>query len=92
MAGAIAAFSSFSFHAVKNLTTAEGGALVWNLSFGKEPVTYDSWSTVPPVEGETWDEYLYRLSQLYSLHGQNKDALAKTQIASTTLYARLLCQ
>lgn len=82
MAGSIADFSSFSFHAVKNLTTAEGGALVWNLPFGEEPVIYDSWSTVPPVAGETWNEYLYRLSQLYSLHGQNKDALAKTQIGA----------
>jgi len=82
MAGAIADFSSFSFHAVKNLTTAEGGALVWNLPFGNEPVTYDAWTTVPPIEGETWNAFLYRLSQLYSLHGQNKDALAKTQLGS----------
>jgi len=82
MAGAIADFSSFSFHAVKNLTTAEGGALVWNLPFGEEPVAYDAWSTVPHIDGETWNEYLYRLSQLYSLHGQNKDALAKTQLGA----------
>lgn len=82
MAGSIADFSSFSFHAVKNLTTAEGGALVWNLPFGEEPVTYDAWTTVPPIEGETWNGFLYRLSQLYSLHGQNKDALAKTQLGS----------
>ena len=82
MAGAIADFSSFSFHAVKNLTTAEGGALVWTLPFGEEPVTYDAWTTVPPIEGETWNAFLYRLSQLYSLHGQNKDALAKTQLGS----------
>ena len=82
MAGAIADFSSFSFHAVKNLTTAEGGALTWSLSFGDEPVSYDPWSTVPPIEGETWDVVLYRVSQLYSLHGQNKDALAKTQLGS----------
>lgn len=81
-AGAIADFSSFSFHAVKNLTTAEGGALVWNLPFGEELVFYDAWSTVPHIEGETWDGYLYRLSQLYSLHGQNKDALAKTQLGA----------
>ncbi len=81
-AGAIADFSSFSFHAVKNLTTAEGGALVWNLPFGEEPVKYDTWSTVPPIEGETWNAFLYRLSMLYSLHGQNKDALAKTQLGS----------
>lgn len=82
MAGAIADFSSFSFHAVKNLTTAEGGALTWNLPFGEEPVSYDADSVVPHIEGETWDAYLYRVSQLYSLHGQNKDALAKTQLGS----------
>lgn len=82
MAGAIADFSSFSFHAVKNLTTAEGGALVWNLPFGGESVSYDTWSTVPHIDGETWDGYLYRLSQLYSLHGQNKDAFAKTQLGA----------
>ena len=82
MAGAIADFSSFSFHAVKNLTTAEGGALTWNLPFGDEQVSYDASSTVPHIEGETWNEYLYRLSQLYSLHGQNKDALAKTKLGA----------
>ncbi len=81
-AGAIADFTSFSFHAVKNLTTAEGGALTWNLPFGNTPVSYDKWSTVPHKEGETWNEYLYRLSQLYSLHGQNKDAYAKTALGS----------
>ena len=81
-AGAIADFSSFSFHAVKNLTTAEGGALTWNLPFGGEPVVMDAGSTVPAIEGETWDGYLYRLSQLYSLHGQNKDALAKTKLGA----------
>jgi dTDP-4-amino-4,6-dideoxygalactose transaminase len=82
MAGSIADFSSFSFHAVKNLTTAEGGVLVWNLPFGEEPVSYDAGSTVPPVEGETWNEYLYRLLQLYSLHGQSKDAFTKSQLGS----------
>lgn len=82
MAGTIADFSSFSFHAVKNLTTAEGGALTWNLSFGDDVVSYDAWSTVPHIEGETWNEYLYRLTQLYSLHGQNKDALAKTKLGA----------
>lgn len=82
MAGAIANFSSFSFHAVKNLTTAEGGALVWNLQFGEESVSYDAWTPVPPIEGETWNAFLYRLSMLYSLHGQNKDALAKTKLGS----------
>lgn len=86
MAGEIADFSSFSFHAVKNLTTAEGGALTWNLPFGKLTVESDELKdykpTVPYIEGETWDELLYRLSQLYSLHGQNKDALAKTQLGA----------
>ena len=92
MAGAIADFSSFSFHAVKNLTTAEGGALVWNLPFGNEQVLVSSsknhvsgldyFPTVPRQEGETWNEMLYRISQLLSLHGQNKDALAKTQLGA----------
>lgn len=86
MAGAIADFSSFSFHAVKNLTTAEGGALVWHLPFGKENVDVNAndnyFPTVPRKEGETWDEMLYRISQLLSLHGQNKDALAKTQLGA----------
>lgn len=82
MAGSIADFSSFSFHAVKNLTTAEGGALTWKLAFGEEPVSRDPWSTVPPIEGETWNAFLYRLTQLYSLHGQNKDALAKTKLGA----------
>lgn len=63
MVGSIADFSSFSFHAVKNLTTAEGGALTWN---------------IPGVD----DEELYHLAQLYSLHGQSKDALAKTQLGA----------
>ena len=82
MAGAIADFSSFSFHAVKNLTTAEGGALTWNLPFGGEKVVMDAGTTVPAIEGETWNAYLYRLAQLYSLHGQNKDALAKTKLGA----------
>ena len=84
MAGSIADFSSFSFHAVKNLTTAEGGALVWHLPFGKENVNANDnyFPTVPRKEGETWDEMLYRISQLLSLHGQNKDALAKTQLGA----------
>ena len=86
MAGAIADFSSFSFHAVKNLTTAEGGALTWNLSFGNEIVNHNDsgnyFPTVPRIEGETWNEMLYRISQLLSLHGQNKDALAKTQLGA----------
>lgn len=61
--GEIADFSSFSFHAVKNLTTAEGGALTWS---------------IPGID----DEELYHQVQLYSLHGQSKDALAKTQLGA----------
>ncbi len=64
MAGEIADFSSFSFHAVKNLTTAEGGAATWR--------------TVQGID----DEKLYRQFQLYSLHGQSKDALSKTQLGT----------
>ena len=92
MAGEIADFSSFSFHAVKNFTTAEGGALTWNLPFGNEQVpvsgskiqvpSLDYLPNVPKKEGETWNELLYRLSQLFSLHGQNKDALAKTKLGA----------
>lgn len=84
MAGEIADFSSFSFHAVKNFTTAEGGAMTWNLSFGNEvvPTDADYLPTVPKKEGETWDDLLYRVSQLFSLHGQNKDALAKTKLGA----------
>ena len=92
MAGEIADFSSFSFHAVKNFTTAEGGALTWNLPFGNEQVPvssskiqvsgFDYLPNVPKKEGETWNELLYRLSQLFSLHGQNKDALAKTKLGA----------
>ena len=89
MVGAIADFSSFSFHAVKNFTTAEGGALTWNLPFGKEKVVKDldkcdenAFSGVPEIEGEIWNENLYRKAQLLSLHGQNKDALAKTKLGA----------
>lgn len=85
MAGAIADFSSFSFHAVKNFTTAEGGAMTWNLPFGTEVVPRQQvycGSPVPYVEGETWNEFIYRIVQLFSLHGQNKDALAKTKLGS----------
>ncbi len=62
--GSIADFSAFSFHAVKNFTTAEGGALTWQ-----------------PRE---WldDEKIYRKIQLFSLHGQSKDALAKTRLGA----------
>ena len=81
-AGAIADFSSFSFHAVKNLTTAEGGALSWNLPFGNLPVDPSYLPQVPKMEEETWDAFLYRVVQLYSLHGQNKDALTKTKLGS----------
>ena len=89
MVGAIADFSSFSFHAVKNFTTAEGGALSWNLPFGNEKVVKEldknvdnTFSGVPAIEGETWNENLYRKAQLLSLHGQNKDALAKTKLGA----------
>lgn len=85
MAGEIADFSSFSFHAVKNFTTAEGGAMTWNLPFGNEVVPQQQvycGSPVPYVEGETWNEFIYRISQLFSLHGQNKDALAKTKLGA----------
>lgn len=59
--GQVADFTCFSFHAVKNLTTAEGGAVVWGSGLGLD------------------DEWLYKQFMLYSLHGQSKDALAKTQ-------------
>ena len=64
MCGNIADFTSFSFHAVKNLTTAEGGALTWK--------------SIPGID----DEWIYKQFQLLSLHGQNKDALAKTQLGA----------
>lgn len=84
MAGEIADFSSFSFHAVKNLTTAEGGALTWNLPFGNEvvPANVNYLPNVPKKDGETWNDMLYRICQLLSLHGQNKDALAKTKMGA----------
>lgn len=84
MAGEIADFSSFSFHAVKNFTTAEGGAMTWNLPFGNNKVdlNVDYFPTVAKKKGETWNELLYRIAQLFSLHGQNKDALAKTQVGA----------
>ena len=62
--GSVADFTSFSFHAVKNFTTAEGGALTWR-----------------NVEGID-NEALYHEFQLLSLHGQSKDALAKTQLGA----------
>lgn len=64
MCGQIADFTSFSFHAVKNLTTAEGGALTWL-----------------PIPGIN-NEELYHKFQLLSLHGQNKDALAKSKVGA----------
>lgn len=85
MVGAIADFSNFSFHAVKNFTTAEGGAMTWSLPFGNERVECQQvyyGSPLPVVEGETWNEFIYRLTQLFSLHGQNKDALAKTKLGA----------
>lgn len=62
--GSIADFSNFSFHAVKNFTTAEGGAAVWK-----------------DIEGID-NEEIYHKYQLLSLHGQSKDALAKTQLGA----------
>lgn len=62
--GSVADFTSFSFHAVKNLTTAEGGALTWN-----------SLNGIP-------DDEIYNRFMLLSLHGQSKDALAKTQLGA----------
>lgn len=64
MTGEIADFSSFSFHAVKNLTTAEGGAATWRHIDGID------------------DDELYKQYQLFSLHGQSKDALAKTKLGA----------
>ena len=64
MVGSIADFSSFSFHAVKNLTTAEGGVLTWR--------------TIDGID----DEEIYHQLQLLSLHGQSKDALAKTKLGA----------
>ena len=64
MIGGVADFSSFSFHAVKNFTTAEGGALTWR--------------TIDGID----DEEIYHKLQLLSLHGQSKDALAKTKLGA----------
>lgn len=64
MVGSIADFSSFSFHAVKNFTTGEGGVLTWRNIFGID------------------NEDIYNKLQLFSLHGQSKDALAKTQLGA----------
>ena len=61
MSGSIADFTSFSFHAVKNLTTAEGGATTWKSIDGID------------------NEWLYKQFMLWSLHGQNKDALNKNK-------------
>ena len=132
MCGELADFSAFSFHAVKNLTTAEGGALTWNLPFGEELVkegiselvkegiseevnkgkservdegkservdegrskTANSLNSlnanslncpiagVPAKVGEKWNDYIYFMCQLFSLHGQSKDALAKTRLGA----------
>lgn len=64
MSGEVADFTSFSFHAVKNLTTAEGGAVVWR-----------------DIEGID-NEWIYKQYMLLSLHGQSKDALAKTKLGA----------
>lgn len=89
MCGALADFSSFSFHAVKNFTTAEGGALTWNLPFGEKAVSLsldlnpeNTFSQVDVKAGETWNQRIYRIAQLLSLHGQSKDALAKTKLGA----------
>lgn len=76
MCGEIADFTSFSFHAVKNLTTAEGGALTWK-GLTPNPSTNGEGSN-NPID----NEWLYKQFQLLSLHGQNKDALAKTQLGA----------
>ncbi|MEG1869942.1 MAG: DegT/DnrJ/EryC1/StrS family aminotransferase, partial [Oscillospiraceae bacterium] len=62
--GQLADFSCFSFHAVKNLTTGEGGAVTWQNHMG--------WN----------NEAIYKAFMLLSLHGQDKDALAKTKQAA----------
>ena len=64
MTGNLGDFSAFSFHAVKNMTTAEGGALTWK--------------NIPGID----NDYIYHLLQLLSLHGQSKDALAKTKLGA----------
>lgn len=59
--------------------------MTWNLPFGNEKVERQQvycGSPVPFIEGETWNEFIYRLSQLFSLHGQNKDALEKTKLGA----------
>ena len=64
IAGSVADFTSFSFHAVKNLTTAEGGAVTWK--------------SIPGLDNDA----LYKEFMLWSLHGQSKDALAKTKLGA----------
>lgn len=64
VAGELADFTCFSFHAVKNFTTAEGGSVTWK------------------PRSDLDDEFLYKKFQIYSLHGQTKDALAKTQLGA----------
>lgn len=64
MIGSVADVSNYSFHAVKNFTTAEGGAMTWK--------------SIPGID----DEEIYHMIQLYSLHGQSKDAFAKTQLGA----------
>ncbi len=70
-AGQFADFTSFSFHAVKNFTTAEGGASTWKLPLS----CYEGMNAVS-------DKEIYHYYQLLSLHGQNKDAFTKTQAGS----------
>ncbi len=111
MIGSVADFSSFSFHAVKNLTTAEGGALTWKTidgdtahAFGAKyhgkmigsvadfsSFSFHAVKNLTTAEGGalTWktidgidDEDIYKQLQLLSLHGQSKDALAKTKLGA----------
>lgn len=83
--GSVADFSNFSFHAVKNFTTAEGGAMTWNLPFGNEIVEHQQkylGSDIPVVEGETWNDFIYRLAQLISMDGQSRDAFSKNKLGA----------
>ena len=81
MVGNVADFSSFSFHAVKNFTTAEGGCLTWRHIEGWDETCIDpelNHSSVLEIN----DDDIYKELQLLSLHGQNKDALAKTKLGA----------
>lgn len=69
MCGEIADFTCFSFHAVKNFTTGEGGALTWHMPALQQ-------------DNPDFDDQLYKTARLFALHGQSKDALAKTQLGN----------